>query len=124
AACGPRSGGRRGRAPARPLAGTRGHAGRSPSAAATGSRGGPGSRRKASPAPPPRPAWGGKTARATRARLVLEPLDAPLAEPSSPLADDLRVTAAADRDLLIGQALGRVEDQPGSRHDPKRGRGR
>jgi hypothetical protein len=34
------------------------------------------------------------------------------------------VTAAADRDLLIGQALGRVEDQPRSLHDPKRQRQR
>src|SRR5215211_759350 len=61
---------------------------------------------------------GGKTARATRARLIPQPLDALLAEPSSPLRHDLRVAIAAHRDVLVLQPLGRIEDQPGALHIP------
>src|SRR5512133_952855 len=59
---------------------------------------------------------GGKTARATRARLVRQPLHAVLAEPSSPLADHFGVTVAAHRDVLVPHPLGRVEDQPRALH--------
>ena len=54
---------------------------------------------------------GGKTARAARAWLVGQPLDAVLAESSSPLADDLGMTIAPDCDLGVGQTLGGVECQ-------------
>jgi hypothetical protein len=45
-----------------------------------------------------------------RARLISP--SALLAEPSSPFADDLRMTIAAHRDVLVLHPLGRVQDQP------------
>ena len=68
------------------------------------------------------PCSGGKTARATRARPFLQPLDALLAEPPSPLAHDLRMAIDAHGDLLVLQAVGGMQDQPRPLHIPKRQR--
>jgi hypothetical protein len=54
---------------------------------------------------------GGKTARATRARLVAQPVEALFAESSPPLRDDLRVAVEPTGDLLVLHPRGRVEDQ-------------
>ncbi len=59
---------------------------------------------------------GGKTARATRARLVLKPGEALCTESSAPLADDLGVAVEPPRDLLVLQPRGRVQDQPRALH--------
>jgi len=55
---------------------------------------------------------GGKTARATRALLVFEALEALLAESSPPLADALGGAVQALGDPPVGLALGGVEDHP------------
>ncbi len=55
---------------------------------------------------------GGKTARAPRARSVLEPLQALLMKAPSPAADDPRRGVEPRRDLNVGLAFGRVENDP------------
>jgi len=55
---------------------------------------------------------GGKTARATRARLVLKSVQALLGEPSSPLADDPRRRVEARRDVGVVQTLNCVKHDP------------
>src|SRR5918996_3918633 len=54
---------------------------------------------------------GGETARATRARLVAQPIEALFAESSPPLRDDLGVAVEPTGDLLVLHPRGRVEDQ-------------
>jgi hypothetical protein len=61
---------------------------------------------------------GGKTARATRARSVLEPLKALLEETPSPAADYPRRGVKPSRDLDIRLALRRIEHDPRPLHLP------
>jgi hypothetical protein len=63
---------------------------------------------------------GGKTARATRALLVLQPLDSLLGEPSSPLAHDPRRGVQARSDLAIIQTIGGIHHDPRTLHLAKR----
>jgi hypothetical protein len=62
----------------------------------------------------------GKTARATHARLVLEPVQTLLGESSSPLADDPSRRVKSRRDLAVAQAISRVEHDPRPLNLPKR----
>jgi len=55
---------------------------------------------------------GGKTARATRALLVLQPIQALLGEPSSPLPDNPRRRIQSRRDLGVVCSLGGIEHDP------------
>ena len=64
----------------------------------------------------------GETARATRARPVLQPLQAALAEASSPLRNDLRRRVQPRGDLLVLQPLGRIQHDPRSLHLSEGGR--
>jgi hypothetical protein len=63
---------------------------------------------------------GGKTARATRARLVLQTLKPIIKEPSSPLPNDPRRRVQPHRDLGIWHPVGRVEHDPRALHILKR----
>jgi hypothetical protein len=65
---------------------------------------------------------GGKTARATRARTILQALEALEPEPSSPLGHDLRRRVQPPGDLHVGQTLRRIEHDPRPLHHPKRRR--
>lgn len=65
---------------------------------------------------------GGKTARPARPRFVLEPVEALLAEASSPAPHRFGRQLEAARDLNVGLALGRIEDEPGSLDDLERQR--
>src|SRR4051794_34060100 len=55
---------------------------------------------------------GGKTARATRARLVLQTIQAIVEEPPSPLADDPGRRVQSGCDLGVMQPLGGIEHDP------------
>src|SRR3954465_1305242 len=55
---------------------------------------------------------GGKTARTTRARLVLEPVQAISKEAPSPLTDDPRRRVYPRRDLGVKQPVGGVQHDP------------
>jgi hypothetical protein len=59
---------------------------------------------------------GGKTARATRARLVLEPFQPIIKEPSSPLPHDPGGGVQPDRDLGVRDTARRVEHDPRALH--------
>jgi hypothetical protein len=59
---------------------------------------------------------GGKTARATRARLVLQPFQSIVEEPSSPLAHDPRGRVQPSRDLRVRHPPSGVEHDPGALH--------
>jgi hypothetical protein len=59
---------------------------------------------------------GGKTARATRARLVLQTLKAIMKEPSSPLPNDPRGRVQPGRDLRVRQPLHGIEHDPRALH--------
>jgi hypothetical protein len=60
---------------------------------------------------------GGKTARATRPRSILEPLEPLVVEASSPAGDDLRRRLQPAGDLHVRQPLGRVQDHLRPLHD-------
>src|SRR4051812_8163162 len=59
---------------------------------------------------------GGKTARATRTRLVLQPLKAPLGESSPPAPDQTRRRVEPRRDLRVGHTIRGVEHDPRPLH--------
>lgn len=63
---------------------------------------------------------GGKTARATRARSVLEPLEALLREAFSPPPNDLGRHVEPASDLNVGHPARRIEHQLGSLDLPVR----
>jgi hypothetical protein len=63
---------------------------------------------------------GGKTTRATRARLVLQSLKTIVEEPSSPLPHNPRRRVQARRDLGIRHPIRRVEHDPRALHILKR----
>jgi hypothetical protein len=65
---------------------------------------------------------GGKTARATRPRSILKPLEALGVEAPPPATDHLLVHIKAPRDLPVGVTLGGVEHQPGPLNLPERQR--
>jgi hypothetical protein len=59
---------------------------------------------------------GGKTARATRARLVLQPLKTVLGEPSSPTPDQPRRSIQPCGDLGVMQTISGIEHDPRPLH--------
>jgi len=61
---------------------------------------------------------GGKTARATRPRFVLEPLEPLLAEASSPVPDAIGRHIYSSSDVAIGVPTGRQQHELGAHHDP------
>jgi hypothetical protein len=65
---------------------------------------------------------GGKTARATRALSVRQPLEALLAEASSPAPHDLGAQVEPASDLDVVETVRRVQDELGALHLPMRPR--
>ena len=59
---------------------------------------------------------GGKSPGATWPGSVVEPGQAPFEEPFTPLADNLAWCVKAPTNLLVGEAIGSVEDDLGTQH--------